>query len=97
MRLKNGSRQKEIHLQNVPATSSSNSKHVCWVWGKVRILWKNGTRKLEVIKEKIQTSKIFHSGSSLEDELKRLFFFFFFCNDYVVCLLKDNPPDRMLQ
>lgn len=41
------SRQKEMHLQKVPASSSSNSRHVSWMWGQGENIVENWTRKLE--------------------------------------------------
>lgn len=53
-----------MHLQNVPASSSSNSRHVGCIWGGGgENIVKSGTRRSEIIKEKIHTFKIYHSGS----------------------------------
>ena len=64
-------------MQKVLANLSSNSRHVGWVWGQDENIVENRARKLEIKKEEPRFFvKVYHSGSSIKNELKRFFFFF---------------------
>ena len=64
-------------MQKVLANLSSNSRHVGWVWGQDENIVENRARKLEIKKEEPRFFvKVYHSGSSINNELKRFFFFF---------------------
>ena len=52
-------------------------KAVGWVWGQDENIVENRARKLEIKKEEPRYFvKVYHSGSSIKNELKRFFFFF---------------------
>lgn len=49
-----------------------------WVCGQDENIVENRARKLEIQKEESRFFvKVYHSGSSIKNELKRLIFFFF--------------------